>query len=66
MLNWIVWNRNDYFYKNGFGDNKQQMLIYHKRIQPTNLNHFIKSKQIINTVYNLALDKNINRKQTND
>ena len=30
MLNWIVWNRTDYLYKNGFG-------VAIKPKQPTNL-----------------------------
>ena len=30
MLNWIVWNRTAYLYKNGFSIKNVQMLIYHK------------------------------------
>ena len=30
MLNWIVWNRTVYKYKNGFGINNLQWLMYHK------------------------------------
>ena len=30
MLNWIVWNRTVYKYKNGFGINNLQWLMCHK------------------------------------
>ena len=30
MLNWIVWNRTVYMYKNGFGINNPQWLMYHQ------------------------------------
>ena len=30
MLNWIVWNKTVYMYKNGFGINNLQLLICHK------------------------------------
>ena len=36
MLNWIVWNRTVYMYKNRLGINDLQWLMHHK----TKLNHF--------------------------
>ena len=36
ILNWIVWNRTDYLYKNGFGVDNLHRLICHKTNQPTN------------------------------
>ena len=41
MLNWIVWKITVYMYKNGFGINNLQLLIYHKpnQTEPNQRSH---------------------------
>ena len=41
MLNWIVWNRTVYMYKNGFGVNNIQWLNYHKPNQTRIKTHIL-------------------------
>ena len=43
MLDWIVWNRTVYMYKNEFGINNQQFSMCHKT-KPNRIKFFKKSK----------------------
>ena len=39
MLNWIVWNRTDYMYKNGFSINNLQRLKFKRQFSAAFINH---------------------------
>ena len=59
MLNWIVWNRTDYLYKDGFGIKNYKGWYAIKPKQPTNL--FSKSSSLWENGNQLSVNQEENK-----